>query len=69
MLEPQPLIVKSHHGTYAISTVGKINNIHEIEKLLFSNGNSHFLEMSGGDINPTELIAAIINQKENSGKI
>ncbi|MCI5582403.1 MAG: amidophosphoribosyltransferase [Anaeroplasma sp.] len=63
--EPQPLIVKSHHGTYAISTVGKINNIHEIEKLLFSNGNSHFLEMSGGDINPTELIAAIINQKEN----
>ena len=57
--EPQPLLVKSHHGTYAITTVGKINNLHEIEKLLFENGTSHFLEMSGGDINPTEMIASI----------
>ena len=63
--EPQPLIVKSHHGTYAITTVGKINNIKEIEELLFKNGHSHFLEMSGGDINPTEMVASIINQKEN----
>lgn len=63
--EPQPLLVKSHHGTYAITTVGKINNLHEIEKLLFENGTSHFLEMSGGDINPTEMIASIINQKDN----
>jgi len=63
--EPQPLIVKSHHGTYTLTTVGKINNIDEIEEKLFNNGNSHFLEMSGGDINPTELVAAIINQKEN----
>ena len=63
--EPQPLIVKSHHGTYAITTVGKINNINEIEELLFKNGHSHFLEMSGGDINPTEMVASIINQKEN----
>ena len=63
--EPQPLIVKSHHGTYAITTVGKINNIDEIEEKLIANGTSHFLEMSGGEINPTELIASIINQKEN----
>ncbi len=63
--EPQPLIVRSHHGTYAITTVSKINNTKEIVDNLFSNGNSHFLEMSGGDINPTELVAAIINQKEN----
>nr|MBP3598707.1 amidophosphoribosyltransferase [Eubacterium sp.] len=63
--EPQPLIVRSHHGTYAITTVGKINNTQEIVDTLFSNGNSHFLEMSGGDINPTELVASIINQKEN----
>ena len=63
--EPQPLIVKSHHGTYAITTVGKINNIDEIEKKLIENGTSHFLEMSGGEINPTELVASIINQKEN----
>lgn len=63
--EPQPLIVRSHHGTYAITTVSKINNTDEIVNTVFNNGSSHFLEMSGGDINPTELVAAIINQKEN----
>ena len=63
--EPQPLIVRSHHGTYALSTVSKINNMEELSKMLFANGHSHFLEMSGGDINATELIAALINQKEN----
>lgn len=63
--EPQPLIVRSHHGTYAITTVSKINNIEEIVSSIFSNGNSHFLEMSGGEVNPTELVAALINQKEN----
>ncbi len=61
--EPQPLIVRSHHGTYAITTVGKINNIEEIVSMIFKSGNPHFLEMSGGDINPTELVASIINQK------
>lgn len=63
--EPQPLIVRSHHGTYALTTVSKINNTGELTKKLFENGHSHFLEMSGGDINATELIAALINQKEN----
>lgn len=63
--EPQPLIVRSHHGTYAITTVSKINNANEIVDTIFGNGNSHFLEMSGGDVNPTELVAALINQKEN----
>ncbi|MBQ3513389.1 MAG: amidophosphoribosyltransferase [Lachnospiraceae bacterium] len=63
--EPQPLIVRSHHGTYAITTISKINNTDEIVNTIFQQGNSHFLEMSGGDINPTELVAAIINQKEN----
>lgn len=63
--EPQPLIVRSHHGTYAITTVGKINNAQEIVDQIFQDNNTHFLEMSGGDINPTELVAAIINQKEN----
>ena len=63
--EPQPLLVRSHHGTYAIMTVGKINNMDQIVKELFTSGCSHFLEMSGGDINPTELVAAIINQKEH----
>ncbi len=63
--EPQPLIIRSHHGTYAITTVGKINNVAEIEQRVLGDGNLHFLEMSGGDINPTELVAAIINQKKN----
>ena len=63
--EPHPLIVRSHHGTYAITTVGKINNVDEILDNIFKNGTSHFLEMSGGDVNPTELVAAIINQKDN----
>ena len=62
--EPQPLIGRSHHGTYAITTVGKINNLDQIEKLLFEKGHSHFLEMSGGDINATELVASLVNQKE-----
>ncbi len=63
--EPQPLIVRSHHGTYSITTVGKINNTEEIVQKIFSNGQTHFLEMSGGEINATELVAAIINQKDN----
>ncbi len=63
--EPQPLLVRSHHGTYAITTVSKINNMKELSERLFVEGHSHFLEMSGGDINATELIAALINQKEN----
>lgn len=63
--EPQPLMVRSHHGTYAITTVSRINNTDELVKTVFANGSSHFLEMSGGDINPTELVASLINQKEN----
>lgn len=63
--EPQPLIVRSHHGTFAIATISKINNTKEIVDSMFQRGYTHFLEMSGGDINPTELVAAIINQKDN----
>ncbi len=63
--EPQPLIVRSHHGTYAITTVGKINNADQLTRELFARGHSHFLEMSGGEINATELVASIVNQEEN----
>ena len=63
--EPQPLLMRSHHGTYAITTVGKINNTEELTKQIFDNGLSHFMEMSSGEINATELVAAIINQKDN----
>ena len=63
--EPQPLIVRSHHGTYAISTIGKVNNQEELTEKLLGVGTSHFLELSGGSINVTELISALINQKDN----
>jgi len=63
--EPQPLIVRSHHGTYSLTTVSKINNVEELADEIFQNGHSHFLEMSGGEINATELVAALINEKDN----
>lgn len=63
--EPQPLLMRSHHGTFAITTVGKINNTEELTKQIFDNGLSHFMEMSSGEINATELVAALINQKDN----
>ncbi|MCR4584184.1 MAG: amidophosphoribosyltransferase [Lachnospiraceae bacterium] len=62
--EPQPLIVRSHHGTYAITTVGKINNTEKLTEEIIKTG-SHFMELSGGTINATELVAALINQKDN----
>lgn len=63
--EPQPLIIRSHLGNYAITTVGRINNMDKLIKMLFEKGNVHFLEMSGGDVNATELVAALINQKDS----
>lgn len=62
--EAQPILVRSHHGTFAITTVGKINNANEIVDNIIKS-NIHFFEMQNGDINPTELVAAIINQKDN----
>ena len=63
--EPQPLLIRSHHGTYVISTVGKINNMEELEDELFRSGHTHFMEMTTGEINATELVATLINQKES----
>lgn len=62
--EAQPILVRSHHGSFAITTIGKINNAEEIIDMILKN-NTHFFEMSNGEINATELVAAIINQKEN----
>lgn len=62
--EAQPILVRSHHGSFAITTVGKINNAAEIVEKILEN-KTHFFEMQNGDINPTELAAAIINQKDN----
>ncbi len=63
--EPQPLIVRSHLGSYAITTVGRINNEKELAEKAMASGGAHFLEMSGGKVNATELVAALINQKDD----
>ena len=63
--EPQPLLMQSHLGSYAIVTVGKINNEQELINHAFENGHIHFMEMSGGRINATELTASLINQKQS----
>ncbi len=63
--EAQPLLVNSHLGSFAITTVGRINNLEALKALCFNKGTSHFLEMSSGEINPTELIAALINHKQS----
>lgn len=63
--EPQPLMVRSHLGNFAITTVGRINNMDELIVASFKEGTTHFLEMSGGDVNPTELVASIINRKDS----
>ena len=61
--EPQPLLIQSHLGSFAITTVGKINNEAELVASAYENGHMHFMEMSHGRINATELAAALINQK------
>ncbi len=58
--EPQPLLIQSHLGSFAITTVGKINNLDALLKETYQDGRSHFQEMSGGQINATELIASLI---------
>ena len=63
--DPQPLIVRSHHGTYALTTVGRINNNNTLSEHILRRGGTQFLEMSGGNINATELVAALINEKDN----
>ncbi len=63
--DPQPLLIRSNIGTYAICFVGIINNADALldQYLAFSSG--HFDAMTGGKINTTELVAALINQKSN----
>ena len=61
--EPQPLLIQSHLGSFAITTVGKINNLDELLRKAYEDGHSHFQEMSGGQINATELVASLICRK------
>ena len=62
--EPQPLLIQSHLGSFAITTVGKINNEDELLKEVYANGNTHFQEMTNGRINATELVASLICKKD-----
>ena len=63
--EPQPLLIQSHLGSFAITTVGKINNERELLSYVYENGNTHFQEMSGSQVNATELAAALICKKDS----
>ena len=63
--EEQPLIIGSHLGTYAIVTVGKIQNQLELVRRVFSSRSGHFTEMTGGEINPTEVVAMLINREDS----
>lgn len=63
--EPQPLLICSKLGSFAITTVGKVNNYDELLKQLYDNTRSHFQEMTNGQVNVTELIAALICEKDS----
>ena len=63
--DPQPLLVRSHLGLYAISTVGIINNTDALIQEYFSDHGHQFMAQSNGKVNASELIAALINQKDD----
>ncbi len=62
--DPQPILIRSGLGTYAICGVGAINNAEELEEQYLARSGGHFTTMTGGKINMVELVAALINQKE-----
>ena len=61
--DDQPLLIRAHLGNYAIVTVGVIQNTGELVQRAFKEKKTHFRDMSGGEINPTELVATLINQE------
>lgn len=63
--DPQPLLVRSHLGLYAIAAVGRINNSAELIERYFSHKGHQFMAMSNGKVNDTELLAALINQEDD----
>jgi len=63
--DDQPLLIRSHLGNYAIVTVGAIKNAEELARRAFQTRRLHFSEMSGGEINPTEVVATLINEEES----
>ena len=63
--DPQPLLVRSHLGLYAITTVGQINNAEQLVDTYFSDHGHQFMAMGSGRVNATELVAALINEGES----
>ena len=61
--DPQPLLIRSRLGTYALCYIGTINNAEKLIDLCLESGHEHFDAMTGGAVNTTELLAALINQK------
>ena len=61
--DPQPILIQSHMGCFGITTVGKINNADQLIRNLYENGHTHFQSMTNGQINSTELVAALICKK------
>ena len=63
--DPQPILIQSHMGCFGITTVGKINNADQLIRNLYENGHTHFQSMTSGQINSTELVAALICKKDS----
>ena len=63
--DPQPILIQSHMGCFGITTVGKINNADQLIRNLYENGHTHFQSMTNGQINSTELVAALICKKDS----
>ena len=63
--DPQPLLVRSHLGLYAITTVGIINNAEQLVETYFSDHGHQFMAQSNGKVNASVLTAALINQKDS----
>jgi amidophosphoribosyltransferase len=63
--EDQPLLINSRHGAYAIVTVGKVDNLEELVKAALQKNGVHFSEMTGSEVNPTQLVAHLIDQRES----
>lgn len=63
--EPQPLLFSSKIGSFSLAFVGKVNNYEELLEDLYSRSKTHFQEMTNGTVNVTELIAALICEKDS----
>jgi amidophosphoribosyltransferase len=63
--DPQPLLVRSHLGVYAITAIGLITNAEALVEEFFAGNGHQFMAMSSGRVNATELVAALINEGEN----